>query len=70
MSFAILEFEKPIAELENKIDELKSFGSDEKLNLAPEIRKLNEKLEKMKKDKGKAQNFRIFDRKQSKQESS
>lgn len=50
MSIAVLEFEKPIAELENKIDELKSFGSEKKVNLAPEIRKLTEKLEQMKKD--------------------
>ena len=50
MSFAILDFEKPIAELENKIEELKNFGDKKNVNLAPEIRKLNEKLEHMKKD--------------------
>src|SRR3990167_8158573 len=43
-----LDFEKPILELEAKIKELKSFGSDKKINLAPEIKKLEEKLEKMK----------------------
>ncbi|MFT5387200.1 MAG: acetyl-CoA carboxylase carboxyl transferase subunit alpha [Candidatus Omnitrophota bacterium] len=43
----ILDFEKPIAELEEKIAELKSFGSDKNIALEPEIKKLNEKLDKM-----------------------
>ena len=45
-----LDFEKPILELEAKIKELKNFGSDKKINLVPEIKKLEQKLEKMKKD--------------------
>ena len=44
----ILEFEKPIYELEAKIEELRSFGDDKKISIEPEIRKLQEKLEKMK----------------------
>jgi len=45
-----LDFEKPISELENKINALKNFGSDKKVNLEPEIKKLEQKLGKMKKD--------------------
>ncbi len=43
-----LDFEKPIQELEAKIKELRNFGSDRKVNLEPEIKKLEQKLEKMK----------------------
>lgn len=43
-----LDFEKPIIELEAKINELKNFGSDKKIDLEPEVRKLEQKLEKMK----------------------
>lgn len=43
-----LDFEKPILELENKIQELKVFSSNKKINLEPEIKKLEQKLEKMK----------------------
>lgn len=46
----ILDFEKPIAELREKIDELKTFGSDKNIALEPEIKKLTEKLDKMKKE--------------------
>ena len=45
-----LDFEKPIVELERKIDELKQLSSDEKMNLSGEIKKLEDKLEKVKKD--------------------
>ncbi|MGE0268791.1 MAG: acetyl-CoA carboxylase carboxyltransferase subunit alpha [Candidatus Omnitrophota bacterium] len=45
---SILEFEKPIYELEAKIDELKNFGDEKKISIEPEIKKLQEKLEKMK----------------------
>jgi len=45
---SILDFEKPIVELEAKVNELKNFGSSKKINLEPEIRKLEQKLEKMK----------------------
>lgn len=47
---AVLEFEKPIHELEEKIEELKHFGSDKNIELEPEIKKLTAKLEKMKQD--------------------
>jgi acetyl-CoA carboxylase carboxyl transferase subunit alpha len=43
-----LDFEKPIGELEDKINELKSFNSEEKADLNPEIKKLEEKLGKLK----------------------
>ncbi|KPK42234.1 MAG: hypothetical protein AMJ78_03215 [Omnitrophica WOR_2 bacterium SM23_29] len=45
-----LDFEKPILELERKIEELKKFTSVEKINLASEIKKLEDKLEKVKKE--------------------
>ncbi len=45
-----LDFERPILELEHKIRELKSFGTDRKINLSPEIRKLEEKLGRLKKE--------------------
>ncbi len=43
----ILDFEKPIVELEFKIEELRNFGEDKNITLEPEIKKLEEKLEKM-----------------------
>jgi len=46
----VLDFEKPIIELELKIEELKNFGEDKNITLEPEIKKLGEKLEKMKRD--------------------
>jgi len=45
---SVLEFEKPIVELESKIEELKNFGTDKNISLDPEIKKLEEKLEKIK----------------------
>ena len=45
---SVLDFEKPIVELETKIEELKHFGTDKNISLDPEIKKLKEKLEKMK----------------------
>ncbi|MFH1360494.1 MAG: acetyl-CoA carboxylase carboxyltransferase subunit alpha [Candidatus Omnitrophota bacterium] len=45
-----LDFEKPIIELENKINELRNFGSDKKINIEPEIKKLEDKLSKMKEE--------------------
>lgn len=45
-----LSFEKPILELEHKIEELKHFGSDKKIDLSSEIRRLEDKLEKLKRD--------------------
>lgn len=43
-----LDFEKPIIELEKKIEELKNFTSGQKLEFKDEIRRLEEKLEKVK----------------------
>lgn len=45
-----LDFEKPILELERKIEELKKFTSSEKIDLSSEIKKLEDKLEKVKKE--------------------
>lgn len=45
-----LNFEKPILELERKIEELKKFSSSEKLDIGSEIKKLEEKLDKVKKE--------------------
>ncbi len=44
---AFLEFEKPIAELEGKITELRQLSSGDKLNLASEVKKLEGKLAKL-----------------------
>ncbi|MFH0839928.1 MAG: acetyl-CoA carboxylase carboxyltransferase subunit alpha [Candidatus Omnitrophota bacterium] len=45
-----LDFEKPVVELERKIEELKKFSSGENMDLSSEIKKLEEKLEKAKKE--------------------
>ena len=45
-----LDFEKPIVELEKKIQELRSFVSDKKIDLSSEIKRLEEKLETLKKE--------------------
>jgi acetyl-CoA carboxylase carboxyl transferase subunit alpha len=45
-----LDFEKPVIELEKKIQELKSFISEKKIDLSSEVRHLQEKLERLKKD--------------------
>jgi len=45
-----LDFEKPIIELEKKIQELKSFISHKKIDLSSEVKRLEEKLEYLKKD--------------------
>lgn len=45
-----LEFEKPILELERKIEELKKFTSDENIDLNNEIEKLKTKLNKVKRE--------------------
>ncbi|MCX5681117.1 MAG: acetyl-CoA carboxylase carboxyltransferase subunit alpha [Candidatus Omnitrophica bacterium] len=42
-----LDFEKPILELEHKIFELKGIHSKKRVNIAPEIKKLDEKLAKL-----------------------
>ena len=43
-----LDFEKPIQELEKKIEELRSFTSREDIDLSSEIKKLEERLKKVK----------------------
>ncbi|MBI5150560.1 MAG: acetyl-CoA carboxylase carboxyltransferase subunit alpha [Candidatus Omnitrophica bacterium] len=45
-----LEFEKPIFELESKIKELQIFSANKNIALEPELKKLTQKLEKMKSD--------------------
>ncbi|MFH1791273.1 MAG: acetyl-CoA carboxylase carboxyltransferase subunit alpha [Candidatus Omnitrophota bacterium] len=45
-----LDFEKPIVELERKIEELRSFTAREDIDLSAEIRKLEDRLEKVKKE--------------------
>jgi acetyl-CoA carboxylase carboxyl transferase subunit alpha len=45
-----LEFEKPILELEKKITELKTLSSDSSLNLQSEVKKLESRLEHVKKE--------------------
>lgn len=45
-----LDFEKPILELERKVEELKKFTSSEKIDLKSEIKKLEDKLEKAKRE--------------------
>lgn len=45
-----LDFEKPITELEKKIQELKSFTSDKKIDLSLEVKRLEEKLQQLKTD--------------------
>ncbi len=45
-----LDFEKPIVELEKKIQELKNFISDKNIDLSSEVGRLEDKLEHLKKD--------------------
>ncbi len=45
-----LEFEKPILELEKKINELKKFHSEKSIDLSGEIKRLEEKLEHLRRD--------------------
>src|SRR4030042_4829407 len=45
-----LDFEKPIVELEKKIQELKGFVSEKKIDLSSEVRRLEEKLGYLKKE--------------------
>ena len=50
LNMAGLDFEKPIVELEKKIQELKNFISDKNIDLSSEVRRLEDKLEHLKKD--------------------
>ncbi|MCB9771474.1 MAG: acetyl-CoA carboxylase carboxyltransferase subunit alpha [Candidatus Omnitrophica bacterium] len=43
-----LDFEKPIIELEAKINDLKKSGKNKKIDFDPEIKKIEQKMEKMK----------------------
>ena len=45
-----LEFERPILELEQRIAELKKFTSAERMNCAPEIKALEQKLDRLKRE--------------------
>jgi len=45
-----LDFEKPVIELEKRIDQMRELASDENLELAKEIRLLEHKLEKLRQD--------------------
>lgn len=45
----ILEFEKPIIELENKIAEFRAFSAEKEIDLTSEIEKLEQKAESLKK---------------------
>ncbi|MFC1593911.1 acetyl-CoA carboxylase carboxyltransferase subunit alpha [Candidatus Omnitrophota bacterium] len=45
-----LDFERPIIELEKKIEELRSFDENKTVDLSSEIKKLEEKLAKLKKE--------------------
>jgi acetyl-CoA carboxylase carboxyl transferase subunit alpha len=47
---AALDFEKPINELEHKIQELHTFSKDKKIDLGSEIKRLETKLDQLKKD--------------------
>lgn len=46
----VLEFEKPIVELEGRIEELKSFSSEQDLDLSDELSTLANKLDTLKQD--------------------
>lgn len=45
-----LDFEKPIVELEKKIQELKDYTLEKNIDLSSEVRRLEDKLEQLKKD--------------------
>lgn len=45
-----LEFEKPIIELEARINDLKKTGKSKKIDIEPDIKKIEQKIEKMKEE--------------------
>lgn len=49
MTLECLEFERPIAELEQKIEELRRVGNDQELNLTEEITRLQHRMTELKK---------------------
>ncbi|HEX4086581.1 MAG TPA: acetyl-CoA carboxylase carboxyltransferase subunit alpha [Chthoniobacteraceae bacterium] len=50
MKIQPLDFEKPIAELEKKLDDLKRHSRSQDINFDPEVRRMQSKIEEMKKD--------------------
>jgi acetyl-CoA carboxylase carboxyl transferase subunit alpha len=46
----VLDFERPIAELEQKIEELRALSGSERVNFADEIRRLEQKVQKLRED--------------------
>ena len=49
MNNFFLDFEKPLVELQQKIDELQTLSADNKLDVSDEVRSLTQRLEKMRK---------------------
>ena len=47
MDLIFLDFEKPIAELEAKIEELRFVGDDAEININAEVARLKEKSESL-----------------------
>jgi len=47
MAYSYLEFERPIAELTSKIEELSRMGSDTDVNIAEEVERLTKKCDKL-----------------------
>ncbi len=47
MAYSYLEFERPIAELTSKIDDLSGMGSGSGLNISEEVERLNEKRDRL-----------------------
>jgi len=47
VAYSYLEFERPIAELTSKIDELSGMGKDSGMNIAEEVERLNDKRDKL-----------------------
>src|SRR5271154_4891746 len=50
MKIQPLDFEKPISELEKKLDELRRHSRTQDINLDPEVRRMHAKIEEMKRD--------------------
>ncbi|NOR72414.1 MAG: acetyl-CoA carboxylase carboxyl transferase subunit alpha, partial [Mariprofundaceae bacterium] len=47
MAYSYLEFERPIAELTEKIDELSQMGADSEVNIAEEVERLSKKRDRL-----------------------
>ncbi|MFQ5581949.1 MAG: acetyl-CoA carboxylase carboxyltransferase subunit alpha [Mariprofundaceae bacterium] len=47
MAYSYLEFERPVAELTSKIDELSQMGADTEVNIAEEVERLSSKRDKL-----------------------